>query len=151
FAVQAALAALWRAWGIVPNAVVGHSVGEVAAGYIAGVLSLEDAVRVIFHRGRCMDFAPGQGKMIAVGLPLDEARRLLAPYAGRAGGAAISGPASLTLSGEAAAIDAVAADLQRQNVFCKYLKVQYAFHSYQMDPVQAPLLSSLADVSPQPA
>jgi amino acid adenylation domain-containing protein/non-ribosomal peptide synthase protein (TIGR01720 family) len=148
FAVQAGLAELWRSWGILPDAVVGHSVGEVAAGYIAGVLSLEDAVRVIFHRGRCMDFAPGQGKMLAVGLPVAEARRLIGPHADRVGIAAINGPASVTLSGEGAALEAVAAKLEPQDVFCRFLKVQYAFHSYQMDPVKEPLLESLADLSP---
>ena len=151
FAIQVALAALWRSWGIVPDAVIGHSVGEVAAGYLAGVLSLEDAVRVIFQRGRCMDFAPGQGKMLAVGLSLDEARRVVAPFADRAGVAAINGPTSLTLSGDGPALEAIADLLTKRNVYCKFLKVQYAFHSYQMDPVQEPLLAALAGLTPSAA
>ena len=151
FAIQVALAALWESWGIVPDAVVGHSVGEVAAGYIAGVLSLEDAVRVIFHRGRCMDFAPGQGKMLAVGVPLEEAKRLLQPFGDRVGIAAINGPSSLTLSGDAEPLQEIADQLQQRDVFCRFLQVQYAFHSYQMDPVKEPLLESLNGLCPAPA
>src|SRR5262249_13196790 len=64
FALQAALAALWASWGIRPEAVIGHSVGEVAAAYLAGVFSLEDAVRVIYQRGRCMELAPARGRMV---------------------------------------------------------------------------------------
>src|SRR5262249_41895452 len=88
FAVQAGLAGLWRSWGVEPDALVGHSVGEVAAAYAAGVLSLEDAVCVIYHRGRCMSTAAG-GRMLAVALPLDEATRLLATFDERATIAAI--------------------------------------------------------------
>ena len=69
FALQIGLASLWKSWGIEPDVVVGHSVGEVAAAHLAGALSLEDAVQVIFHRGRCMDFAAAHGKMLAVALP----------------------------------------------------------------------------------
>jgi amino acid adenylation domain-containing protein/non-ribosomal peptide synthase protein (TIGR01720 family) len=151
FAIQAALAKLWQSWGVVPDAVVGHSVGEVAAGYLAGVFTLEEAVRVIFHRGRCMDFAPGSGKMLAVGLGLEDAQRLIELYGDQVSIAAVNSPTSLTLSGDAGILDAVAARLQKQDVFCRFLQVQYAFHSAQMDPVREPLLHALADLQPQPA
>ncbi len=151
FAIQAALAALWESWGIVPDSVVGHSVGEVAAGYIAGVFSLEDAVRVIFHRGRCMDLAPGKGKMLAVGLSLEQGRDIIAPLADRVSIAAINSPTSLSLSGDAEALQEIANQLEQQEVFCRFLQVQYAFHSAQMDPVKDALLESLQGIKPRPA
>ena len=111
FAVQVALAELWKSWGVVPDAAVGHSVGEVAAAHVAGVLSLEDAVRVIYHRGRTMDLAAG-GRMIAVALPLAEAQQLVAPFGERVSIAAINSPTSLTISGEGAALEEIAAALE---------------------------------------
>ena len=83
FALQVALAALWRSWGITPDVVVGHSVGEIAAAHIAGVLNLEDAVRVVFHRGRLMQRATGLGKMAAIELPAVEAEQAIAAYQDR--------------------------------------------------------------------
>src|SRR6185295_7788722 len=78
FAVQVALAALWRSLGIVPHAVVGHSMGEVAAAHIAGVLSLDDAARIIARRSQLLRTISGRGAMAVIELPLAEARRALA-------------------------------------------------------------------------
>ena len=83
FALQVALAALWRSWGIVPDAVVGHSVGEVAAAHFSGALSLEDAVAVIYHRGRLMERGRGKGQMAAVELSSEEALEILQNFSGR--------------------------------------------------------------------
>ena len=66
FAIQVALAALWRSWGIIPEAILGHSVGEIAAAHVAGAIKLEDAARIVVHRGRLMQAASGQGGMAAV-------------------------------------------------------------------------------------
>src|SRR6185437_9545578 len=93
FALQVALAALWRSWGVRPEAVIGHSVGEVAAAHLAGIFRLEDALRVIYHRGRCMELAPSRGRMLAAGIEPEEARRLLKPYGDRVSLAAVNGPA----------------------------------------------------------
>ena len=100
FAIQVALAALWRSWGIEPQAVVGHSMGEVAASCVAGALSLEDAVRVICRRSRLIRPTIGKGAMAAVELSIEEARRALAGYEDRVSVAASNGPSSTILSGE---------------------------------------------------
>jgi acyl transferase domain-containing protein/NADPH:quinone reductase-like Zn-dependent oxidoreductase/SAM-dependent methyltransferase/acyl carrier protein len=150
FAVQAGLAALWRSWGIRPDAVVGHSVGEVAAAYAAGVLSLENAVRVIYHRGRCMALAPG-GRMLAVSLKLEEAEAIVAPYGGRVTVAAINGPTALTLSGDPEPLEEIANTIQARQGFAKFLQVQYAFHSHHMEPVRDELLESLRGLRAGPA
>ena len=114
FAIQVALAALWRSWGIEPQAVVGHSLGEVAAAHVAGALSLDDAVRVICHRSRLVKRTIGQGAMAAVELSIEEARRVLVGYEDRVSIAASNGPTSTVLSGDPAALDAILDQLQRQ-------------------------------------
>jgi thioester reductase-like protein len=151
FAVQVGLAAVWASWGVRPEAVIGHSVGEVAAAYVAGCLGLEEAVRVIFHRGRCMELAPSRGRMLAVGLPRDEAQRLVASCGSRIALAAVNGPTSVTLSGETAALEEIEKALGKRQVFARFLLVQYAFHSSQMDPVRDTLLAALDGLAAQPA
>jgi acyl transferase domain-containing protein/aryl carrier-like protein len=151
FALQVALAALWRSWGVEPAAVIGHSVGEVAAAHLAGVFSLDDAMRVIYQRGRCMELAPSRGRMLAAGIPVEEARRLLHPYGERVSLAAVNSAASVTLSGESGPLEEIARVLEEQGVFYRFLQVHYAFHSAQMDPVRDELLASLRGLQPRPA
>jgi len=151
FAVQVALARLWIAWGIQPGAVVGHSMGEVAAAYIAGALGLSDAVRVIFHRSRLMQRTTGQGKTVAVELAWEEAKSLLVKYENKVSIACYNGPTSLVLSGEPASIDEIMTTLEQGNVFCKALPVNYAFHSYQMEPLMSELAESLQGLQSQAA
>jgi len=134
FALQVGLAALWRAWGMTPSAVVGHSLGEVAAAHVAGALSLEEAVRVVVHRGRIMQQATGRGKMAAVDLSPEEVNRAIAGSRDRLAVGAVNAPASTVLSGEAAALDAAVAALAGRGVRCQPLPVNYAFHSRQMEP-----------------
>ena len=74
FGLQTALAALWKSWGVEPAKVIGHSVGEVAAAYVAGAYTLEDAVKVIYHRSRLQDTTGGKGRMVAVAKPLSRAQ-----------------------------------------------------------------------------
>ncbi len=149
FALQVGLAALWRSWGVEPGAVVGHSVGEAAAAYVAGIYSLEDAVRIIFHRGRLLHPMYGKGKMAVVGLPPQEARQALKGYENKISIAAVNSPKSVTLSGDPQALDAVIGPLQEKEVFCRYLKVHYAFHSHQMEPARKGLLESIQGIRPQ--
>jgi acyl transferase domain-containing protein/acyl carrier protein len=149
FSIQVGLARLWRSWGIVPDAVIGHSVGEVACAYLAGALDLEDALRVIFERGRSMDVAGARGRMLAVGLSQEEARGLVVGLEDRVSVAAINTPASVTLSGDSEALEKIERELEGRNVFAKFLRVNYAFHSPQMDPTRAVLLRSLEGIRPR--
>ncbi len=150
FAIQVALAALWRAWGIEPDAVVGHSMGEVAAAHVAGALSLDDAARIICRRSRLVKPAIGRGAMAAVELSLDEANRALAGFEDRVSIAASNSFASTVLSGEPAALEAILERLRRRDIFCRLLKVDFAAHSPQMDPLRDDLLSALDGLEPQP-
>lgn len=151
FAIQVALAALWESWGVRPEVLVGHSVGEVAAAYLAGVFDLDDAVRVIYQRGRCMEQAPARGRMLAAAVTPDEALSLIVRYGDRVALAAQNSPSSVTLSGEAGPLEEVAAQLDARGVFNRFLKVQYAFHSAQMDPIRDELLASLNGIRPRAA
>ena len=122
FALQVALAELWASWGVRPEALVGHSVGEVAAAYLAGVFSLDDAVRIIYHRGRCMELAPERGRMLAAGISPEAAQRLIAPYGDRVALAAVNSPNSVTLSGEGGPLEELAGLLEERGVFCRFLQ-----------------------------
>ncbi len=153
FAVQVAQAALWKSMGVTPSILVGHSVGEIAAAYLAGGLSFEDACRVAIFRGQTMDLATSRGAMIAVGLSEVECRRRIAELGSISGAvaiAAVNGPASTTISGDAAAVEKLAAGIEADDVFCRRLAVEYAFHSPQMEPVRGGLLKALAGIVTHP-
>lgn len=151
FAIQVSLAALWRSWGVVPQAVVGHSMGEVAAAYVAGVFDLATAVRVIYERGRCMEQTPLRGKMIAAGISSLEAEEHIAKHPGKVGIAAVNGLKSVTISGDADAVDAIFTDLEAAGAFVRHVPVSYAFHSFHMEPVRDSLITALAGLKPQGA
>jgi acyl transferase domain-containing protein/thioesterase domain-containing protein/acyl carrier protein len=150
FSLQVALASLWQSWGVKPAAVVGHSVGEIAAAHIAGALTLREAVRVVFHRGRCMNAAPNTGRMLAAALDEDQAEELAASYPGAVAVAALNSPDSVTFSGEAEPLEQIARTLESRQVFNRFLEVKYAFHSHQMDAVKDDLLRALGKVVTQP-
>jgi len=149
FALQVALAALWRSWGVVPEAVVGHSIGEIAAAHVGGILSLEDAVKIAFHRGRLMQQATGFGKMAAVELPADEAQKLIAPYADKLSVAAVNSPTSCVISGEPQALEQILAQLEARGIYQKMMRVNYAFHSPQMQPFQAEMTKAIPGIKTQ--
>jgi acyl transferase domain-containing protein/NADPH:quinone reductase-like Zn-dependent oxidoreductase/short-subunit dehydrogenase/acyl carrier protein len=148
FALQAGLVALWRSWGIRPDAVVGHSVGEIAAAYAASGLSLADAVGIALHRGRLMHEMAGRGRMWAVELTPDDARKALRGYEERLALAAVNGPASVVLSGEPQALGEVVGVLEARGVTCRELPVDYAFHSPQMESAARALSGVLAGLRP---
>ena len=151
FAIQVALAALWRSWGIEPAAIIGHSMGEVAAAHIAGALTLDDAARIICRRSRLLRQVRGQGAMAVVGLPLEQTRSALRGHEDRLSVAVSNSPRSTVVSGEAAALETVLARVRQDNVFCRLVKVDVASHSPQMDPLLAPLASMLTGLQPRPA
>ncbi|MDC0749535.1 type I polyketide synthase [Polyangium mundeleinium] len=148
FAIEVALAALWRSWGVEPDCVVGHSMGEVAAAYVAGMLGLEDAVRIICHRSRLLRRISGKGAMGLVELPMAEAEQFIAGREDRLSVAVSNGPRSTVLSGDPAAVEEVLAALETKGVFCRRVKVDVASHSPQVDGLQGDLLALLDDVRP---
>ena len=152
FAVQVALGALWRSWGIEPDAVVGHSMGEVAAAYVAGILNLDEAARIIGRRSQVVKRrASGHGKMAVVELPVEAVEWLLTQYDGRVGVAACNGPTTTVISGEAEALLEIGQTAEKQEIFFQFVKVDYASHSPQMDPLRDELLEALGDIHPRPA
>ncbi|MEK7785835.1 MAG: acyltransferase domain-containing protein, partial [Chloroflexota bacterium] len=151
FAIEVALATLWRSWGVEPDAVVGHSMGEIAAAHVAGALTLEDAARIICGRSRLLKRVSGQGAMAVVELSFDEAQKAIAGYEDRLSIAVSNSPRSTVLSGDPAALDEVIQKLQKQEVFCRPVKVDVASHSPQMDPLRADLLQLLGDLQPRQA
>lgn len=151
FSVQAALVSLWKSWGVEPAAVVGHSVGEIAAAYAAGVLDLESAIRVAFHRGRVMDRECSRGAMLAVAMPLNEIEKIVQETSGQIEIAAVNGPYSITVSGDKDSIRRLRTQLEKNQIRVKELDVEYAFHSSKMEPVKSELLASLEDINPRRA
>jgi acyl transferase domain-containing protein/NADPH:quinone reductase-like Zn-dependent oxidoreductase/acyl carrier protein/SAM-dependent methyltransferase len=150
FAMQVSLAALWRLWGIEPVAVVGHSVGEIAAACVAGVFSIEEGARIIALRARFMhDCARGAGTMLAVGLGEEEARALIARHDRTVTIAAFNGPRSLTLAGVKLSLEAMLAELEPQGVFARLVRVDHPFHHPLMEPASEELEEALADLVPQ--
>jgi acyl transferase domain-containing protein/NADPH:quinone reductase-like Zn-dependent oxidoreductase/thioesterase domain-containing protein/NADP-dependent 3-hydroxy acid dehydrogenase YdfG/acyl carrier protein len=147
FTIHAGLVALWQSWGITPSAVMGHSVGEVAAAWASGALELEDACRVIAFRSRTMQDARAGGKMLAAALTRQEAELRLRPFHGALSLAAVNGPKQVTLSGEAQAVDSVAAELETEGVWHRFLRVSHAFHSSAMDTAEVALRRGLNGLS----
>jgi thioester reductase-like protein len=148
-ALQIALVELWKSWGITPTRVVGHSVGEVAAAYCAGALSLEDTVCVIYHRSRLQDTTAGHGRMLAAGITPREARDMIGELADQVHITAINSPGLVTLGGDTAPLELIGERLEREGRFMRWLKVNYAFHTHQMDPIRQQLLESLGSIKPQ--
>jgi acyl transferase domain-containing protein/acyl carrier protein len=151
FAIEVGLAALWQAWGVTPAAVVGHSMGEVAAAYIAGALSLGDAACIICRRSQLLRRISGQGAMAMVELSLQEAQAAMLGSEDRLAVAVSNSRRETVLSGEPGALEAVLADLERRQVFCRRVKVDVAAHSPQVEPLLPELLQLLAEVKPRNA
>jgi acyl transferase domain-containing protein/NADPH:quinone reductase-like Zn-dependent oxidoreductase/acyl carrier protein len=150
FALQVGVTRMLRHSGITPTAVAGHSVGEIAAAWASGALSLEQAVRVIYQRSRLQGATKGKGRMTAVGLGENAARGLLeqAGLLRFLSIAAINSSTSVTVSGEVAALEKLEAAMTERKVSHKRLDLDYAFHGPAMDPIGADIVQALADLRP---
>lgn len=151
FAIEVGLAALYTSWGIVPSAVIGHSIGEISAAHVAGILDLEDAVRLVVLRGRIMQKATGFGKMILASISETQAREALDEVSAHVSIAAINDPHSIVLSGEPGTLDAIADKLRAGGASIRPLPVNYAFHSPQMAPLRDELVRAVGKMKSAPA
>ena len=142
FAIEHALASQWAAWGVRPDALLGHSVGELVAACLAGTLTVDDGLRMIAERGRLMQGLP-PGAMLAVPLPEYEVRTLLGPDCSLA---AVNGPEVCVISGPDGAVAAIEAGLSERGISSTRLHTSHAFHSAMMDPVVAPFAAHLRGV-----
>ena len=150
FAVMVSLAALWRSVGVEPAAVLGHSQGEIAAAFVSGALSLEDAARVVTLRSQALTRLRGTGGMLAVALAADEVRDRIAPWQDQLWIAVHSSPTGTVVAGEPAAVEAFQASCG-ETVKTRRIDVDYASHTPHMQPLQAELAELLVDVESKPA
>ncbi|MFE4801369.1 type I polyketide synthase [Streptomyces sp. NPDC056708] len=152
FAVMVSLAQVWRSHGVEPDAVVGHSQGEIAAACIAGALSLPDAARVVALRSRAIaQHLAARGGMMSVALSAEEAGRRLdgASDGERLSLAAVNGPSSVVVAGAPEALDAMAGELTAEGVRVRRIPVDYASHSAQVERIEDDLAEALAPISPR--
>ncbi len=135
FSVEYALARLWQSWGVEPEAVIGHSLGEFTAACVAGVLKLDDALRLVAARGRLMGSLEEAGAMVAAATTATRAAAVIAGHEHEIAIACLNGPGAVVLSGRASAVAAAAAALESEGVRTKALAVSHAFHSPLMEPI----------------
>ncbi|KAK6359052.1 hypothetical protein TWF696_000222 [Orbilia brochopaga] len=157
--LQLGLIELWRSWGISPDAVVGHSSGEIGAAYAAGIISLRDAIITAFYRGLFLSSSAQaesensgpKGAMCAIGLSQEKANKVVRKHKGKIALAAINSPTSCTLSGDQDAIDAVVKACAEDGTFCRALRVDMAYHSHHMVPLSSRYVEALvaAGIKPQ--
>jgi myxalamid-type polyketide synthase MxaE and MxaD len=151
FTIEVALATLWNHWGVVPDAVIGHSMGEVAAAHVAGALTLDDAARIVCLRSRLMRGLSGRGGMALVEQSFADAVQRIAGVRDRLSIAASNGPRSTVIAGDSGALDDLLVGLEAEGIFCRRIKVDVASHSSQVDPMRSDLLRALEGLLPKRA
>jgi long-chain acyl-CoA synthetase len=148
FAFQVGLARLWAQWGYSPSAVIGHSMGEVAAGHIAGALSFEDAVRIVLHRAAVTQGGAGKGKMATVSLPMDATEGEIRPWSDRISVCAYNEPQKCVVAGETKALQEFTQESLAKSYRVSLLPFDYAFHSPLMRPLRPSLVERLQGIRP---
>lgn len=149
FTVQVCIAEALKLYGIYPSAIVGHSVGEVAASYVSGALSLKDATTVVYHRSRLQQTFAGQGSMLAVGMAPSTSAELIKDYEGDVAVAAINSPRAFTLSGSKENLEKIAAELDKRSEFNRFLKVELAYHNPIMTQIRDEFEDAVQNIQPQ--
>jgi acyl transferase domain-containing protein len=150
FALEYSLYELWSSWGIRPSFVLGHSAGEYVAACVAGILSIEDGLKLISRRARLMQAEPAGGRMVAVEASEETVRRAIEPFARTLSVAAINGPRNVVISGAGSDMEAVVSRLAAEGVQTKDLKVSHAFHSPLMEPMTAAFEKVVAEIPLHP-
>ena len=150
FAVMVSLAQMWRAAGVQPDVVIGHSHGEIAAAHVAGGLTLSDAARVVALRSRALaDELAGHGGMVSIGLGVDAVRERLVAYGDRLSLAAVNGPAQCVVSGAVPVVTKFLAECSRDGVWARRVPIDYASHSPAIEQIRDRLLVELAPIRPR--
>ncbi|MGG8409892.1 acyltransferase domain-containing protein, partial [Streptomyces sp. 12297] len=149
FSMMVSLAQVWRSLGVVPEAVIGHSQGEIAAACVSGALSLEDAARISALRSKALIELAGPGGMSAVAAPAAWVEERLEQWSGRIALAAVNGPASSVIAGDNEALDAFAEKAAAEDVRVRRVKVDYASHSHHVERIRARLLAETEGITPR--
>jgi polyketide synthase 12 len=149
FAVMVSLAAQWRALGVQPDAVLGHSQGEIAAAYVAGALSLRDAAKVVTLRSKAISAIAGTGGMVSIPWPAERVHSLIEPWAHSISIAAQNGPSSTVVTGNAAALDELMIVCERDEVPATRIPVDYASHSAHVEELRETLRELLSGLLPR--
>ncbi|WP_277762479.1 type I polyketide synthase, partial [Streptomyces sp. IB2014 016-6] len=149
FAVLVSLARTWESFGVRPDAVVGHSQGEIAAAHIAGALSLDDAARIVARRSQALTELAGRGGMVSVTMPLPEVTELIHRWGDRLEVAAVNGPAAVVVAGHVEALTELLAECAERQVSARRIAVDYASHSAQMEPIRDHLAAALTGIEPR--
>ncbi len=147
FAIEYSLYQLWKSWGIEPDVVMGHSVGEYVAACVAGIFSLEEGLQLIAHRGRLMQQLPPGGEMVALMASEEQVKAVIAPYAETIAIAAVNGPESVVISGVGEDIHTICQQLEAEGIKTKRLQVSHGFHSPLMEPMLAEFAAVAEEVT----
>ena len=143
FAIEYSIARLWQSWGVVPDMVLGHSVGEYAAACVAGVFSLEDGLRLIAVRGQLMQQLPAGGKMAVIFAPQADVQEAIAAHSDKVAVAVVNGPENTVISGDGQIVDELVRQFEHRDIKSQRLTVSHAFHS----PLMEPMLEEFEDIA----